>query len=294
MNAFALPTRSEDGHKGTFGSVCIIGGQRSESGVIMCGAPALTANASLRSGCGKAVLAMPQPVLQSGLLLAPTATGIELPVDEIGRLLPSAGVEALDAHASNCRCVAIGPGFGSDWPQQQIIATLLSRESRPIVLDADGLNALAQLPSGQLELRAPTILTPHVGEYERLAGAMGVTVDASNQVESAEALAQAYGCIVVLKSDVTVISDGVRSVEESGGSVVLATGGSGDVLAGVIAGILVQFGMDCISHLFDAAVLGVRVHAQAGESFATEHGNTGMLAVDLLERIPSAIATLRT
>lgn len=289
MSPFVLPTRSEDGHKGTFGSVCVIGGQRSESGIIMFGAPALTANACLRSGCGKALLAMPQPVLQSGLLLAPSATGIELPVDEVGRLLPSAGIEALDANASDCRCIAIGPGFGSDWPQQQIIATLLARENRPVVLDADGLNALAQLPSGQLELRAPTILTPHVGEYERLAGAMGITVDASNHVEAAEALAQAYGCVVVLKSDVTVISDGVRSVKESGGSVVLATGGSGDVLTGIIAGTLVQFGKDCITHLFDAGVLAVRVHALAGESFKTEHGNAGMLATDLLDRIPSAI-----
>jgi ADP-dependent NAD(P)H-hydrate dehydratase len=294
MSAFSLPTRSENGHKGTFGSVCVIGGQRSEDGAVMLGAPTLAANAAMRSGCGKVMLAMPQPVLQSGLLLTPTATGIELPVDEVGRLVPSAGIEALDAHASDCRCVAIGPGFGSDWPQQQIVATLLSRENRPIILDADGLNALAQLPSGQLDLRAPTILTPHVGEYERLAGAVGITVDPANQVEAAEALAQAYGCIVVLKSDITVISDGVRSVEESGGSVVLATGGSGDVLTGIIAGILVQFGQDCISHLFEAAVLAVRVHAIAGESFSTEHGNTGMLASDLLERIPSAIATLRT
>ena len=290
---FALPTRSEDGHKGTFGSVCVIGGQRSEGGIVMLGAPALAANAAMRSGCGKGILAMPQPVLQHGLLLAPTVTGIELPVDEVGRLLPSASIEALDAHASDCRCLAIGPGFGSEWPQQQLVATLLSRENRPIVLDADGLNALAKLTYGQLDLRAPTILTPHVGEYNRLAEAMGIHADAQNQVEAAEALAQAYGCIVVLKSDVTVISDGVRSVEESNGSVILATGGTGDVLTGIISGILVQFGKDCISHLFDAAVLSVRVHSIAGDSFAAEHGNTGMLATDLLQRIPSAIATLR-
>ena len=290
---FALPTRSEDGHKGTFGSVCVIGGQRSEDGVVMLGAPSLSANAAMRSGCGTTILAMPQPVLQHGLILAPSVTGVELHVDEVGRLLPSASIESLDAHVAECRCLAIGPGFGSDWPQQQLVATLLSRENRPIVLDADGLNALAKLPAGQLELRAPTILTPHVGEYNRLAKAMDIHIDAQNHVEAAEALAQAYGCIVVLKSDVTVISDGVRSVEESNGSVVLATGGSGDVLTGIIAGLLVQYGKDCITHLFDAAVLGVRVHAIAGEAFAAEHGNTGMLASDFLERIPWAIATLR-
>ena len=83
--------------------------------------------------------------------------------------------------------------MGSDWPQQQIVATLLSREDRPIILDADGLNALAKLPSGQLELKAPTIMTPHVGEHKRLATAAGVVAD------TAQALAQAYGCVVVIK-----------------------------------------------------------------------------------------------
>ncbi len=279
-----LPIRAEDGHKGTFGSVCVIGGQRSEDGAVMIGAPTMAANAAMRSGCGKVMLAMPQQLLQTGLSMAPVATGIELPVDEVGRLIPSAAIEAIDRHAVGCRCIAIGPGFGSEWPQQQIIATLLSREDRPIILDADGLNSLAKLPSGQLELRAPTIMTPHIGEYKRLAGAMGI------KEFTPQALAQSYGCIVVLKSDVTEISDGVRTEREEGGSVVLATGGTGDVLTGIIAGLLSQYGMNCTEHLFDAAVLGARVHALAGESFAKEHGNTGMLATDLLERIPSAIS----
>jgi NAD(P)H-hydrate epimerase len=253
----------------------------------MLGAPTLTANAAMRSGCGKVMLAMPQQLLQAGLSMVPVATGIELPVDEVGRLIPSAAIEAIDQHAAGCRALAIGPGFGSEWPQQQVVATLLSREDRPIILDADGLNALAALPSGQLELKAPTIMTPHVGEYSRLASAAGV------EGNSAESLAQAYGCIVVLKSDTTVVSDGVQTASIDDGSAVLATGGSGDVLTGIIAGILVQYGINCIEHLFDAAVLGVRVHALAGESFASEHGNTGMIATDLFERIPNVIATLR-
>ncbi len=283
-----LPIRAEDGHKGTFGSVCVIGGQRSEDGAIMLGAPTLTANAAMRSGCGKVMLAMPQQLLQTGLSMVPVATGIELPVDEVGRLIPSAAIEAIDRHAAGCRALAIGPGFGSDWPQQQIIATLITKEDRPIILDADGLNALSKLPSGQLELRAPVIMTPHVGEFKRLAESVGI------KEESADALAQAYGCIVVLKSETTEISDGVQTARIKDGSVVLATGGSGDVLTGIIAGILAQYGMDGVERLFDAAVLGVHIHAVAGEAFAQKNGNAGMLATDLLERIPSAIATLRT
>ncbi|MBT4529564.1 MAG: NAD(P)H-hydrate dehydratase [Phycisphaerae bacterium] len=282
-----LPPRPIDGHKGTFGSVCIIGGQRSEDGLVMIGAPALAGNSAMRSGCGKTMLAMPQQVLQAGLELAPTATGIELPVDEVGRLIPSSAIEAIDKHASACRCLVIGPGFGCDWPQQQIIATLLSREDRPIVLDADGLNALAALPSGQLELRAPTIMTPHIGEYKRLAKIAGI------ESESAEELAQAFGCVVVLKSNTTEVSDGVRSVVKEEGGVELATGGTGDVLSGIIAGTLVQFGIDCVSHLFEAAILGVHIHGMAGRDFARQHGASGMIATDLLARVPDAISAIR-
>lgn len=287
-----LPSRHHDGHKGTFGSVCVIGGQRSEDGVVMVGAPALAANAAMRSGCGKVMLAMSRPILQTALSMSPTSTGIELPIDEVGRLIPSASMEAIDTHAAGCRCLAIGPGFGCGWAQQQIISTCISKEDRPVILDADGLNALSLLEAGQLELKAPTILTPHLGEFQRLAHAMRIDVDVSNLVSSAEALAQAYGCIVVLKSATTVITDGVQTVESDSGSVVLATGGTGDVLTGIIAGLLAQYGVDCISHLFDAAVLGVNIHAEAGEAYAVEHGRTGMLATDLLERIPDAISSL--
>lgn len=288
MHLPALPPRSEDGHKGTFGSVCVIGGQRSEDGIVMVGAPTLTAKAAMRSGCGTALLAMPQLVLQSGLTLAPTTTGIELPVDEVGRLLPSAAIEALDAHAVGCKALAIGPGFGANWPQQQLVSTLLSRDDRPIVIDADGLNALSQLKSPLLDIQAPLILTPHIGEYRRLASAVGM------ESESAAALAQAYGCVVVLKSHVTTVSDGVRTECYEHGGVELATGGSGDVLTGIIVGLLAQFGADCISHVFDAAVLGVYIHGSAGHSWASEFGNRGMLATDLLERIPVAMGTLHT
>lgn len=288
MSIPALPPRPKDGHKGTFGSVCVIGGQRSEDGLVMVGAPTLTANAAMRSGCGKALLAMPQQVLQAGLSLAPSVTGIELPVDEVGRIIPSAAIEAIDSHAAGCRCLAIGPGLGAEWPQQQMIATLLSRDDRPVVLDADGLNALAQLESAQVDLKAPMILTPHLGEYRRLANTVGI------DSESVESLAQAYGCVVVLKSDTTSISDGVRTQHIEHGGVELATGGSGDVLTGIIAGLLAQFGVDCVSHLFETAVLGVHIHAVAGNAFATQHGNRGMLATDLLERIPDAINSLRS
>lgn len=288
-----FPPRPSDGHKGTFGSVCVVGGSRSEDGAVMLGAPALAANGVMRSGCGKALLAMPQPLLLVGLSMSPTSTGIELPVDEVGRLMPSAAIEAIDSHASGCRCFAIGPGLGCDWPQQQLIATLLSRDDRPIVLDADGLNSLAKLESGHLELRAPAILTPHIGEFRRLAKSMKIDLDPEDQSAAAEALAQAYGCVVVLKSATTTVSDGVTTVEVDCGGVVLATGGSGDVLTGIIAGLLAQYGVDCGKHLFDAAILGVQIHARAGLILETVNGNCGLIATDLLKRVPEAISSLK-
>ena len=288
-----FPPRPSDGHKGTFGSVCVVGGNRSEDGAVMLGAPALAANGAMRSGCGKAILAMPQPLLLAGLSMSPTSTGIELPVDEVGRLMPSPAIEAIDSHASGCRCFAIGPGLGCDWPQQQLIATLLSRDDRPIVLDADGLNSLAMLESGHLELHAPVILTPHIGEYRRLAKSMKIDIDPEDQSTAAEALAQAYGCVVVLKSANTTVSDGVTTVEVDCGGVVLASGGSGDVLTGIIAGLLAQYGVDCGKHLFDAAILGVQVHARAGLIFEAVNGDCGLIATDLLERVPEAISSLK-
>ena len=288
-----FPPRPSDGHKGTFGSVCVVGGNRSEDGAVMLGAPALAANGAMRSGCGKAILAMPQPLLLAGLSMSPTSTGIELPVDEVGRLMPSPAIEAIDSHASGCRCFAIGPGLGCDWPQQQLIATLLSRDDRPIVLDADGLNSLAMLESGHLELHAPVILTPHIGEYRRLAKSMKIDIDPDDQSTAAEALAQAYGCVVVLKSANTTVSDGVTTVEVDCGGVVLASGGSGDVLTGIIAGLLAQYGVDCGKHLFDAAILGVQVHARAGLIFEAVNGDCGLIATDLLERVPEAISSLK-
>ncbi len=291
--SFQLPPRPADGHKGIFGSVCVIGGQRSEDGLVMLGAPTLTANAAMRVGCGRCMLAMPQTMLAEALSIAPTSTGIELPVDEVGRLMSSCAVEAIDRHATSCRCLVIGPGFGDGWPQQQIVATLLSRDDRPVVLDADGLNAFAKLESGHLELQAPTVMTPHIGEYKRLAERLDIVVPASEPKQAAESLAQTLGCIVVLKSNNTVITDGVRTFEERGGSVVLATGGTGDILAGVIAGLISGYGADGPMRLIEAAVLGVRLHAMAGKSYEDTHGICGMLASDLLEQLPRAMADLR-
>ena len=292
MTSLVLPPRPEDGHKGTFGSVCVIGGCKSEDGLVMLGAPALAAKAALRSGCGQVVLATPQPLLAHVLLLAPTATGVELPIDDVSRLIPSQSIMLIDQHCGSCRAIALGMGFGQGWSQQQIVTALIAREDRPIVLDADGLNALASLEQGALDIHAPLVMTPHVGEFARLASAFNINVSGYME-EDAAALAQICGAIVVLKSSETVISNGIQTERCNKGGVELATGGSGDVLAGLIAGLIAQYGVEANDHLFDAALLGVHIHALAGKAITECQGNRGMLATDLLREIPKTISKLR-
>jgi NAD(P)H-hydrate epimerase len=122
---------------------------------------------------------------------------------------------------------------------------------------------------------------------------MNIAVGVEDQPAAAEALARAYGCVVVLKSANTIVSDGVSTIDIDTGGVVLATAGSGDVLTGIIAGCLVQFGVGCSKNLLDAAVIGVKVHARAGQLFEAVNGNTGMIATDLLDSIPEAISSLK-
>ena len=304
-----LPSRPATGHKGTFGTVCIIGGQAATPRV-MIGGPAFSATAALRSGAGLAVLAVPEPVMNSALEIAPSATGLALPVDENGRLIPSEVAALLDAHESSWRCIAIGPGLGADVPQQQIVLRLIGKDELPLVIDADGLNALAAVREFDGDFCAPAILTPHPGEYQRLAENLGIEgdpTDPAQREEAASRLARRLGCVVVLKGAHTIVTDGYEVWINETGNVALATAGTGDVLTGVIAGFVAQFfkrSLGAGSHLvsaeqqgglslYDCARLGVHVHGATADRWAATHGKAGLLATDLLETIPKVIASLR-
>ncbi len=158
----SLPRRPPDGHKGTFGTVCVIGAQVAAPRVML-GGPAFAALGALRAGCGLAILAVPAPLMAEALVVAPSATGLALPVDGKGALRPSAVAALLDEYRPLMDCLAVGPGMGAAEPQQQILLRLIAQEDLPLVIDADGLNALAAAPEFHRELRAPTVLTPHPG-----------------------------------------------------------------------------------------------------------------------------------
>ena len=296
----SLPPRPLDGHKGTFGTVCVVGGQANAPHV-MIGGPAFTATAALRAGAGLAVLAVPAPLVAAAITIAPSATGLALPTDPDGNLLPSDVAALLDTHLPKYDCLAVGPGLGDGPAQQQIVTRLVGREQPPMVIDADALNALAHVAQFARDFRVPAVLTPHPGEYARLAQALGIDADlvrpvgAATRSRAAESLAQRIGCVVVLKGAGTVVSDGLNTWTNTTGNPALATAGTGDVLTGVIAGLIAQFasGRGGPLSLYDCARLGVFAHGLAADRWRDAHADTSLLAEDLLRQLPDAVASLR-
>ncbi len=304
-----LPPRPPAGPKGTVGTLCVSGGQAGAPRVML-GGPAFAALGALRAGAGLAVLAVPAPLLAESLTVAPSATGLALPVDEQGHIRASAVAALLDEFLHEYDCVAIGPGFGADEPQRQVVMRLIGQDEVPLVVDADALNALAAVAEFHRDFRALAVLTPHPGEYRRLAAALGLDgdpVDAARRPAAAEQLAQRLGCVVVLKGAATIVTDGVQTWINPSGNVALATAGTGDVLTGVIAGFVGQFFKPRVGassspitplrqgglSLYDCARLGVYVHGLAADRWALRHGQAGLLATDLLTELPGAIAELR-
>lgn len=284
----SLPQRPADGHKGIFGTVLVVGG-RSGPSERMIGAPALAAAGALRSGCGRVVLAMPEPILDRGLVLTPSATGRSLPVEHDGRLHATAACEVIDAVQHDVQSMVVGPGLGRGHAVQAVVAHLLSTSGPPLVLDADALNAIADDPS-MLERRVRRcILTPHPGEYARLASSLGLPEagrDETSRRLAAASLAARVDGVVVLKGDRTIVSDGEHHWTCDAGSVVLAVPGSGDVQAGVIASLLGQLGEQPPASV---AALATQLHAMAGRAWERDHGPVGMLASELADALPVAL-----
>jgi len=293
----SLPPRPLDGHKGTFGTVCVLGGQANAPHV-MIGGPAFTATAALRAGAGLAVLAVPAPLVPAALTIAPSATGLALPTDADGNLVPSLVAALLDTHLPKYDCLAVGPGLGEGPAQQQIVMRLVGGEQPAMVIDADALNALAGVAQFQRDFRVPAVLTPHPGEYVRLARALGIEDDPVSPAArpgAAESLSQRIGCVVVLKGAGTVVSDGLNTWTNTTGNPALATAGTGDVLTGVIAGLVAQYasGRGGPLSLYDCARLGVYTHGLAADRWRDDHADASLLAEDLLRYLPDALATLR-
>lgn len=269
----ALPDRPDDGHKGSFGTVAVVGGSAT-----MIGAPALAASAALRSGVGLCRIATFESILPFCLTIEPSATGLILPSD-------GAKLDALIDRFDPKTVLAVGPGLGMGAFQRLLLGKLLATD-RPIVLDADGLNTLAAFAE-RTGRAAPLVLTPHPGEFKRLAGPAGIALsptDPQQRGEAARALAAWHGAVVVLKGRHTVVADADRSHVNQTGNVALATAGSGDVLTGVIASLIAQ-GLAA----YDAAVLGAHLHGLAADLWSQQHGKAGLTAKILADMLPDTL-----
>jgi len=267
-----LPGRPSDGHKGTFGTVIVVAGSAT-----MPGAAAMAARAALRGGAGLVKVAGDQGLLDRVLAIEPSATGLLIEDAGDGR----AWLEGLRSADPDGRAVlAVGPGLGS---MADTLLPGLINDARAAVIDADGLTALA-VSGRRLRRRGPTVLTPHPGEFRRLALAVQLRLDPTDEdqrPEAARRLAEAHEAVVALKGMGTIVSDGRRAYRNTTGNAAMATAGTGDVLTGLTAALLAG-GMSA----YDAACVAVHVHGAAGDLWTSEHGDRGMLARELADRIP--------
>ena len=287
----ALPPRPADGHKGTFGTVLVAGGCAEPSGMML-GAPVLAARAAVRTGCGLVRLAMPAPLLPHARTMAPWATGVALPTGDDAALAPEAA-DVFERAASSAEGVVLGPGLGSGSGPSAVVRRLKDMPGTACVLDADALNAIA---SGSAEPRvgSRSILTPHPGEFQRLAAKFDIAaspIAPAERPEAARLLAERMLAVVVLKGPHTVVSDGVETWTCGHADAALAPGGTGAVMAGPIAGLWAST-PDSIT-AYNAARIGVEAHARAAAIWRKTVGaDAGLLATELCDRLPLALRSL--
>jgi NAD(P)H-hydrate epimerase len=246
----------------------------------MAGAAALAGIAALRSGAGLVRVATPAEVQPTVAGFEPALMTWPLVAGNDGTLLCEENQEALAAQLDWADVIALGPGLGRSSVLDRLVAWILLHATVPVILDADGLNAMI----GRIDLlaprHAPTILTPHPGELARLIGTAVPEVQADRVETAAEVVRFGKGLIVVLKGTGTIVTDGRRYFVNETGNPGMATAGTGDVLTGIISGLVAQ-GLPA----FEAAVLGVAAHGRAGDLAALRRSEIGLIASDLLDTL---------
>ena len=271
-----LPRRDPEGHKGDFGKVLCICGS-----VGYTGAPIFASRAAVRTGAGLVFLGVPQSAWPVAAVKSDEAMPFPLPETADGKLSLLAE-EPIRQRAAGCDAVLLGCGLGRDWQTDSLVQDLLNME-KPLVLDADGLNAISE--NAELLQKRPsvTVLTPHEGEFLRLGGDLSRGREAA-----AAAFSQKYGVYLILKGHRTLIADPEgRLAVNNTGNCGMAKGGSGDVLAGMLLSLLGQ-GMEP----FDACCAAVWLHGRAGDLAAADKGERSMTPTDLLEQIPYALKNI--
>ena len=263
-----LPDRAVDAHKGDFGKLLLLCGSRGYSG-----AAYFAAMGALRSGAGLVFLGVPESIYAIEAVKLNEAIVFPLP-DEDGKYRASAIPEILK-RLPQMDAVLLGPGLGQGESVFSVVQAVLEHAACPVVLDADGINLVAPHKDIVRGRTAPTILTPHAGEFARLGGVC------EDRKAAAEQMAQDLRCIMLLKGHNTVITDGATTYINPTGNPGMAVGGSGDVLAGIITALLGQ-GINPLR----AAACGAWLHGAAGDICAEEIGQYGMLPTDMVHVLP--------
>lgn len=272
----ALPPRAVGSNKGSFGRVLVVAGSRG-----MSGAAVLSASAALRGGAGLVYLAVPKEIQDIVASANPCYLTTALPEDAEGRLDLAAVLDVL-ALAEKKDVVAVGPGLGHGHGVQGVVEALVTQLSLPLVVDADALNALRDRPSILKNSPGPRVLTPHPGEFARLLGTDSASVQADRQGLAVRFAAE-HSVVLLLKGHGTIVTDGRRIYVNGTGNPGMATGGTGDVLTGLIAALLAQ-GLEA----FAAAQLAAWWHGRAGDLARDDLGELCLIASDLLNYLPRA------
>ncbi|MBU1056114.1 MAG: NAD(P)H-hydrate dehydratase [Proteobacteria bacterium] len=273
-----LKPRKKDAHKGSTGHVFIIGGSPGKTG-----AAAMTSMAAMRAGAGLVTLGVPKSL--NNVIESTTLEAMSCALSENSEgFLSESSFDAIMHNISGKKCIAIGPGLGTDPSTKKLVLRLLHEIEVPIVIDADGLNLIAGETDTLKKLKLPVILTPHPGEMSRLTG-LTVSQIQKNRVACAREFATEFKVHLVLKGAGTVIAhpDGRVFINSTGNSG-MASGGMGDILSGIIVGFAAQN-----YPAEDAVKLGVYLHGAAGDSLFENMGPFGYIASDMLNILPAQI-----
>ncbi len=264
-----LPDRKSDSHKGDYGKILLLCGSRGFTG-----AAALAAMGALRSGAGLVYLGVPESIYAIEAVKLTEAVVFPLP-EEDGKLSAKA-IPAIRKYLQTMDAVLIGCGLGISTGTMAILDAVLRKFEGPVVVDADGITMLASCPELVKERTYPTILTPHEGEFRRL----NIATE-EERLTGAMLAARELGCILLRKGHETVITDGKDYYINPTGNPGMAVGGSGDVLAGILVGLMGQ-GITPLQ----ASACAAWLHGAAGDRCAEKLGQYGMLPTDMLQELP--------
>lgn len=264
-----LPDRDIRAHKGDFGKILLLCGSQGFTG-----AAYFSAMGALRSGAGLVFLGVPESIY--GIEAVKLNEPVVFPLPDLDGKLCEDAIPVISQRLPQMDAVLVGPGLGQSEGVFRVVKSVLQQAKCPVVMDADGINVMTAHKDILRERTNPTVLTPHAGEFARLGG--NPTED---RVAAAEEMAKDLGCVMLLKGHHTVITDGRTTYINPTGNPGMAVGGSGDVLAGIIAALLGQ-GIEPV----EAAACGAWLHGAAGDLCAEEIGQYGMLPTDMLHVLP--------